>query len=132
MNDDINKKINQIAELLGKDTVPDNVKGLISLLANSASSAPAKPEPTPVYEERPVPKEEKLVKNDLDESLDMFRKVKTVMDRINTNHDPRINLLSAIKPFLNSNRQKKLSNCINILRMSTLARYMDEQEKKNP
>ena len=35
MSDDLNKKVQQIAQLLGHDDVPDNVKELISLLSTS-------------------------------------------------------------------------------------------------
>ena len=35
MSDDLNKKVQQIAQLLGHDNVPDNVKELISLLSAS-------------------------------------------------------------------------------------------------
>ncbi|MGB3990997.1 MAG: hypothetical protein WBL32_10715, partial [Acetivibrionales bacterium] len=35
MSDNLNKKVQQIAQLLGHDNVPDNVKELVSLLSAS-------------------------------------------------------------------------------------------------
>jgi len=41
------------------------------------------------------------------------KRVKNIMERLNaSNHDDRVILLNAVKPFLNLSRQKKLNNCI--------------------
>lgn len=125
MSDDMNKKIQQVAELLGQDSMPDNVKELLTLLAGSLGSKQesqdntAKAGPTDeVSEERPV----------LDNEI--FDKVKKVMGNINnTPSDARINLLHAIKPFMNNKRQKKINNCIQLLQMSSLTRLFNDNEK---
>lgn len=126
MSDDLNKKIKQITDILGQENIPDNVKGLLSLLTSSDT----KEEPHTLQNtELPSGKEEKSERNELDENVDMVRKVKKVMDKLNTNNDPRINLLTAIKPFLNSRRQKKLVSCIKMLQMSSLTKLFDDHEK---
>lgn len=125
MSDDINKKIGQIADMLSKDELPENLKGLIGLLANSMG----KEGPSSKAEETPPAKEDKGEKNDMDENLEMMRKVKKVVDRLNTNNDPRVNLLTAVRPFLNSKRQKHVNNCIKLLTMSSLAKVLDEHDK---
>lgn len=125
MSDDLNKKIMQIADLLGKESMPDNVKGLLGLLASSMGSG----ESAPKSSETPAVKTERSEKNEFDDNLEMIRKVKKVMEKVNTRNDPRINLLNAIKPFLNNKRQKRLGNCIKILYMSNLAGYIDEHDK---
>lgn len=127
MSDDLNSKIQQIADMLGKENMPDNVKGLLSLLAGSLGSkeevsGKAAGEDEPVDEstkQRPEP----------DDETDAFRKVKKVLDKINTGSDPRINLLHAIRPFMNSRRQKKLGNCIQLLQMTSLTRLFNDHEK---
>ncbi|HEX9058788.1 MAG TPA: hypothetical protein VF941_01270 [Clostridia bacterium] len=126
MSDDLNKKIMQIAELFGQDSVPDNVKGLLSMLASgvgSDSSASSKnAEPVPV-------REEKAPKADMDDSLEMMMRLKKMMDRANPVSDPRLNLINAIKPFLNTKRQKKLGNCLTLLSMTRVAKMMGENDK---
>jgi len=131
MSEDLSKKIKQITDVLSQENLPENLKGLFSLLANSAnnSSEDKKDEPSPKAEEESA-KAERTNSSELEENLEMVRKVKTIMDRLNMANDPRVNLLMAIKPFLNDKRQKKLSNCINLLRVSRLVRLMDENDKE--
>ena len=124
MSDDLNKKIKQITDMLGQDNLPDNIKGLLSLLTSSGT----KEEPSTKSSENFFTKEDRTEKSELDDNIEMIRKVKKVMDRVNNNNDPRINLLSAIKPFLNNKRQSRLNNCIKILHMSRLTGLMDENE----
>lgn len=125
MSEDLNKTIKQITDMLSQENLPDNVKGLLSLFANSGGNEGSSPK---VSDSRPAA-EEKVERNELDENIDMMRKVKKVMDKMSSSSDPRINLLSALRPFLNSRRQKKLNNCVNLLRMSSLTRLFENDEK---
>lgn len=129
MSEDLNKKLSQIADILGQEGMPDNIKGLLSLLSSSGNSG-NKEETPPKQSDAPIRREEKLLKPDMDDSLEMIRKVKSLMDRTNTSNDPRLNLITAIKPFLNRKRQQKLGNCMMLLQMSRLSGFMDENEKK--
>jgi len=136
MNEDLNKKLKQITDMLSQEDLPDNIKGLLSLLANASSnSEDSSPKAidsrsaNKSVDSHPA-KEDRYEKSEPeDNSTDMMRKVKKVMDRVNTINDPKINLLFALKPFLNSRRQKKLNNCINLLRMSNLVRLMEDPDK---
>lgn len=125
MSDDLNKKIKQIADILGQDNMQDNLKGLLNLLGSSSNK-----EEIPQKANDALPnKEEKSGRSELEENIDLMRKMKKVVDKLNTKNDPRVNLLSAIRPFLNISRQKKLNNCIKLLQMSSLTSFMDENEK---
>lgn len=126
MSDDLNNKIQQIAELLGQEKMPDNVKGLISMLADSLGD---KSETPPKNADAEQQAEEKPLQNSTDDSTDMVRKVKKAMEKLNIGNDPRINLLHAIKPFMNSKRQKKIGDCIQLLQMTSLTRLMGDQDK---
>lgn len=131
MSDDLNKKIKQITDILGQETIPDNLKGLLNMLASSASKdnpAPSR-EHAEKDEEVRLLKENNQPKNETEENMEMFRKIKKVMDKVSTNNDPRVNLLAAVKPFLNSTRQKKLNNCIKLLHMASMTRFLDEIDK---
>ncbi len=126
MSDDLNNKLKQLTDLLTQENMPDNLKSLFSLLTGPSKSEPSqKVEETPAIKE---PKEEPQNKTDFD-TTDMVRKIRTVLDRVNTRTDPRVNLLTAIRPYMNTTRQKKLDNCIKILQVSTLARLMDDMDK---
>lgn len=130
MSEDINNKIKQLADLLGQENMQDNIKGLLSLLASKSTGTDADTSSKTNNSREPVEvKEEKPVRSDMEDNIDMLRKAKAMMDRLNNIDDPRLNLLMAIKPFLNSRRQKKLTGCLNIIRMSNLARLMEDNEK---
>ena len=124
MSDDLNKKIKQIIDILGQENPPDNVQNLISLLSGAVN----KDEITSKSNDKISPKEERIERNEIDENIDLIRKAKKVMDKLSNNNDPRINLLTAIKPFLGNKRQQKIGNCIKILHMSRLTSLMDESE----
>lgn len=125
MSEDLNKKIKQITDMLGQENIPDNFKGLLSMLAGSSESE----EPAPKTAEQPFVKEEKFQRSELEENMEMVRRIKKVMDHVNHNSDPRVNLLNAVRPFLNNSRQKKVNNCIKLLQMVSLSRIMDETDK---
>ncbi|MCX7921136.1 MAG: hypothetical protein N3B21_03805 [Clostridia bacterium] len=125
MSDDLNKKIKQITDLLGQDSMPDNFKNLLGVLANSMGkedSSPKANEALPIREEKPN-------KSELEENIEMVRKISKIMDRVNNSNDPRMSLLNAIRPFLNTSRQKKIGNCIKLLQVSSLVKFMDDHEK---
>lgn len=128
MSDDMNKKIQQIAELLGQENMPDNVKNLLSVLAGSLEKKEADPATAEAEDERVL--EEKPVSTEAGNDSDMLSRVKKLAGSMSAGNDPRINLLHAIKPFMNSKRQKKIGNCIQLLQMSSLARLLDNQDKK--
>ena len=107
MSEDLNQKINQLSSILGQEKIPDNIKNLLVSLSNSTTS-------------------DNVDKTNKDESYQTLTRVKTIMERLDaSNHDERVVLLNAVKPFLNSSRQKKLSSCIKILQMISLSTLLD-------
>jgi len=135
-DDELNTKFKEIAQMLGKKDVkvPDNLSGILSMLANSSSkeqvSQNSEEQPTPQPQSK-VEKEESTTKNNLDDNMEMMRKVSTIMEGMRGVKDPRINLLTAISPFLNNSRQKKIGNCIKLFQMTKVTRMMTEMEKNN-
>lgn len=110
--------------MLGQEGMPENIKGLLSLLSSSGAK-----DEVPRQNDVAVKKEEPSKNTDTDDTVDLIRKVKTMMDRTNPASDPRLNLITAIKPFLNSKRQQKLSNCMMLLQMSRLSKFIGDTEK---
>lgn len=132
MSDDLGRKIQQIAQMLGQDDVPDNVKELISVLANSLGKKEG-------ADSQPVQSETDNESEQTDEyrqstdtpaiSQELLDTAKHTLDRFNSSSDPRINLLMAIRPFMNNRRQKKIGNCIQLLQIAGLSRMLNEREK---
>lgn len=137
MNDDeLNMKFKQIAQMLGKENVnvPDNLGSILSMLANSSSKEPTpqkSEDQTPTQPQNRVINEDSKAKNNLEDNMEMMRKVKTIMDSMRSVNDPRVNLLTAISPFLNNSRQKKIGNCVKLFQMTQVTRMMTEMEKNN-
>ena len=143
MNDDFNKKLKQITEMLGgNEKASENLSRLLSMLADSGNKdqSTATPSDTEVQKAKTesttdnvesVPKlkaKDEEVRNNFPDNAEMLRTVKTIMDTMQNMNDPRINLLTAIRPFLSSNRQKKLGNCIRLFQMTQLTRLITESE----
>lgn len=127
MSDDLDKKIQQIAEMLGQDKVPDNLKSLVSLFASSLNNKESSTVKTSEEEPATEVKIEQTASSE--DNTEMVRKVKKLMSGLNTEVDPRINLLHAIKPFMNGKRQKKIGSAIQLLQMTSLARLMNNNDK---
>jgi hypothetical protein len=149
-DEELNTKFKQIAQMLGKENVnvPDNLGSILSMLANSTpkEQTPSKQEEPPPPQESKPTKENLLPNNttnntnnnnsnnnsnnnNIDDNMEMMRKVKVIMDSMRNINDPRVNLLTAISPFLNNTRQKKIGNCIKLFQMTHMTRLMSEMEK---
>lgn len=129
MSDDMGDKFKQIAEMLGQNSntnIPDNVKGLLNMFMTNNSKDEGSAEDN---SESPRTSED-ASRSDTDEMADMTRKMKKAMNMINTANDPKVNLLNAIKPYLNKNRQKKLQTCMKIMRIGSLTKIIEESEER--
>lgn len=126
MSEDLNKKVQQIAQILGQDDLPDNVKELVALIASSIGKKEDNTD-QPVSREAagngtPSPEPAAI-------STDFLDTARNALDRFNAANDPRINLLQAVKPFMNKRRQVKIGNCIQLLKVAGLSRMLGEHEK---
>lgn len=139
MNEDLALKIKQIANMLNEDALPDNLNDIISLFTGSVGSV-NDPDSQKQYTQgnhsnnNNKSNNERIKANnaeELAENLEMLKTVKNIMDGLNSKSDPRVNLLNALKPFLNSNRQKKIGNCIKFLQVTSLLETMKELEENN-
>jgi len=130
MSDEMGDKFKQIADMLGQNSnanIPDNVKGLLNMLMSNSSTKEESPQDaTP---EKPSTNGESA-RVDTDDVNDMARKMKKAMTMLNTPNDPKVNLLNAIKPYLNKGRQKKLQTCMKLMKMGSLTKLFDESEER--
>lgn len=131
MSDDIGKKVQQIAQMLGQENMPDNVKELVTLLASSLGSKEENANKA-ASSTSDVEDKTKRQEPEADISLSDTNSLGTAdtsLERLNTGNDPRINLLQAIKPFMNSKRQKKIGTCIQLFQVASISRLFSESEK---
>lgn len=145
MSDDLGKKVEQIAQLLGQEKVPDNLKELISLFAASMNKKEGgtvqPPDADGSQAENDLDgaaaenrQDDAQAEKDLDDlkepEPDMLETARKAIDRLDIVSDPRINLLNAIRPFMNSRRQQKIGSCIQILKVASLSRLLNDTEKQ--
>ncbi len=129
MSDDMGEKIKQIADLFGQNSNPnisDNVKGIFNMLMSNNG---ASKEENPSEDTSPSSRTDDPGSDDTDDMADMARKMKKAMNMMSsTANDPRVNLLNAIRPYLNKGRQKKLQNCMKLIRLGSLTKVLDDSE----
>lgn len=148
MSNDLGKKVQQIAQMLDQEDLPDNMKELVALLASSLGKNGKEGDVSPNNAGRDVSQPEynegdvsaQKVSQDStgnDKSLspessvnpEILNTALKAMDRIKSANDPRVNLLQAIKPFMNTRRQKKIGNCIQLLQLTGISKLLNDREK---
>ncbi len=152
MDDDLNSKIMQIVDLLGKDKIPDNISNLISAFVGSSSADRSDKTAADITNadgtnadktdavgsdavrsdagKAAEPAGDGL-KNRGNDDMELLFRIKKMIDGLNTANDRNINLLSAIRPFLSKERQEKASNCIQLLRLSRLSKMLINDNERS-
>lgn len=136
MSEDLSKKLETLAEVLNKDGVSDNIMNILSSLlssgagsesnSNSSANSPAAKAAAQINDSSSSAQSKSQSSQD---TFDMIRKISKLIDKTLPVNDPRINLLNSLKPFVSNKRQQKINNCINILRMSSITRLLEENPK---
>ncbi|HEY5586944.1 MAG TPA: hypothetical protein VIK78_20945 [Ruminiclostridium sp.] len=129
MSDEMGDKFKQIADMLGQNSnanIPDNVKGLLNMFMSNNTKEES---PSDDISQRPKTSEGSS-KVDPDDIADMTRKMKKTMNMLNPASDPKMNLLNAIKPYLNIERQKKLQTCMKLMKIGSLTKLFDDSEER--
>lgn len=122
MNENIDNSIKQALEVLSK---PDNLKNILDMLGNpSQPSSSNESEYSKNFEPGQAPDNARLSENSnfnkegMDINMDLMRKAQDVMRVLDSSKDPRINLLTAITPFMKKSRQQAVNDCVQFLRFS--------------
>lgn len=68
--------------------------------------------------------------NNASNSLDFetILKIKSIMETLNKKDDPRSNLLYSLKPYLRENRQKKLDQYVNLLKITQVTNLFKNEK----
>lgn len=112
MAEDIENKINQIKELIGKDGMADALKNLMGAFGKQNQSQNTSEETHNKSQESSMPFDP--------ETIQMFFKIKQVLDSARNTDDPREKLLYALKPYLSAKRQDKIGEVLKILKMANI------------
>ena len=59
-------------------------------------------------------------------------KMKSVIDSMNNNNDPRSNLLNSLKPYLRDSRKEKIDQYANLLNFAKIADLFKNDNKEHP
>ena len=63
--------------------------------------------------------------------INTIMKMKSVMEKLNDNNDPRKNLLSSLKPYLRDSKKEKLDQYANLLNVAKIADLFKNDSKEN-
>ena len=64
--------------------------------------------------------------------MNTILKMKTIMEKMNSNNDPRSNLLQSLKPYLREERKEKVDQYANLLNVAKIAELLKNDNKENP
>ncbi len=59
-------------------------------------------------------------------------KMKSIMEKLNSSHDPRSNLLYSLKPYLREERKEKVDQYANLLNVAKIADLLKDNNKESP
>ena len=107
MSDDFDKKLKQLSEILNDEEAQQGLKNLIGSLGGGSDDSSADSGDLAL-----------LNRSDGSE-LNALLKAKDIINKINTTHDSRMDLLYAIKPFLSTKRKDRCNTCVSLLRIAS-------------
>lgn len=144
-NNNFDDKLNQIKKLLEDENMAKTLSGIIdSISSPQKGTPPPTNNPSEDFPETedfndsmqqapnmpPPPStgtpSAKSTLNELGGSIDAFNKISQIYSEMNRTDSPSVNLLLAVKPYLNSNRQSRLDRAAKVLNLSKLPNMMRE------
>lgn len=60
------------------------------------------------------------------QQMQMMMRVKDIMDRVNDTDDPRINLLTALRPYMRSKRASHMDRAIRMIQMTKITSILKD------
>jgi len=105
---DLDKAIQQITDILGRDSLPDNLVQLISSIAERKDS------------------EHQRTNCETHSTA----AAKNILERLHKNSDPRVTLLHSIKQFVRPARKGYIDKCIKILNFIEVSKLIEANPEK--
>ena len=105
-NEDMSELFNKFSSMINEGNIPDEMKSILASISqnNSENSSTAN----------------SSGQNSSDSSIDFetLMKMKSIMEKMNNNNDPRANLLLSLKPYLKDSRREKIDQYIKLFGIS--------------
>ena len=105
-NEDMSELLNRFSNMINEGNIPDEMKDILSSISsnnlNTSTSNSTNSQ------------------NSTNSSVDFetIMKMKSIMEKMNNNNDPRANLLISLKPYLKESRKEKVDQYIKLFGMS--------------
>lgn len=108
-NEDMSDLFNKFSNMVNEGNIPDEMKNILSSLSSNGSSGNSNSNDS-----------SSTSSNSSNPSIDFetLMKIKSIMEKMNNNNDPRANLLLSLKPYLKESRKEKIDQYIKLFGMS--------------
>lgn len=124
MSEDLSDLINNVKNIVDSGNIPDNMKEILNKLNSSENN-------TIVGNSKSNSGNITNNSNNLNIDIDTVLKMKSIIDNINQNDDPRSNLLYSLKPYLRESRKSKLDQYVNLLNITKIVGLINNEKKEN-
>ena len=114
-NDEMSELFSKIGDMVNSGNIPDNIKNILSSISSNNNEH-----------------SESSRKTDDTSSIDLetILKIKSIIEKMNSQSDPRSNLLLSLKPYLNDSRKDKVDQYIKLFSMGKAFEMFNDLDKK--
>ena len=106
-NEDMSELFGKFSNMVKDGNIPDEMKNILSSLSSTSSNS-SESDTSSTSSDNSTPSID----------LETLLKMKTIMEKMNNNNDPRSNLLLSLKPYLKDSRKEKIDQYIKLFGMS--------------
>ena len=109
-NEDMSELFSKFSNMINEGNIPDEMKNILSSMSSNKSGEASNSNSS-----------SSSFSNDSSNSsidFETLMKMKTIMEKMNNNNDPRSNLLLSLKPYLKDSRKEKIDQYIKLFGMS--------------
>ncbi len=114
-NEDMSELFGKFSNMVKEGNIPDEMKNILSSLSSNSSSNSSESNSSGNNFS-----DNSSDNTDSSSSIDFetLLKLKSIMESLNSNNDPRSNLLLSLKPYLKESRREKVDQYIKFFGMS--------------
>ncbi len=106
-NEDMSELFGKFSNMVKEGNIPDEMKNILSSLSSNSSNS-SESDTSSAKSDNSTPSID----------LETLLKMKSIMEKMNNNNDPRSNLLLSLKPYLKDSRKEKIDQYIRLFGMS--------------
>ncbi len=106
-NEDMSELFGKFSNMVKDGNIPDEMKNILSSLSSTSSNS-SESDTSSTSSDNSTPSID----------LETLLKMKSIMEKMNNNNDPRSNLLLSLKPYLKDSRKEKIDQYIKLFGMS--------------